>query len=108
MTAVGGSTSTYSTADSAMPAKTTANIRMYRLHELGDCFLVTFSHESKSSRVLIDCGSFRNTDDSTKRLQAIVGDIVTEIDGKPLDVVVGTHQHNDHLSAFVHCEKTFR
>ena len=27
--------------------------------------------------------------------------------GKKLDVVVGTHQHNDHLSGFVHCEKQF-
>ncbi|HEU5165185.1 MAG TPA: hypothetical protein VFU29_06575, partial [Chitinophagaceae bacterium] len=27
---------------------------------------------------------------------------------KKLDVVVGTHQHNDHVSGFVHCENQFK
>jgi hypothetical protein len=81
---------------------------MYRLDELGDCFLVTFVAGGKTSRMLIDCGSFRNTAASIARLEKIVKDIKTELDGARLDVVVGTHQHNDHLSGFVHCEKTFR
>jgi hypothetical protein len=81
---------------------------MYRLDELGDCFLVTFLAGGKTSRMLIDCGSFRNTTASIARLEKIVKDIKTELAGARLDVVVGTHQHNDHLSGFVHCEKTFR
>ena len=34
--------------------------------------------------------------------------IAKDLSGDALNVVVGTHQHNDHLSGFVHCEKTFR
>ncbi len=81
---------------------------MYRLLELGDCFLVTFTAGPSSSRLLIDCGSFRNAGKSVPRLELITKEITKVLGGKPLDVVVGTHQHNDHLSGFVHCEATFR
>ena len=83
-------------------------VRMYRLNELGDCFLVTFVEGARKSRMLIDCGSFRNGSASKSRLQEIVADMKTELGGAPLDVVVGTHQHNDHLSGFIHCEDAFR
>ncbi len=91
-----------------MSAKSTASVRMYRLNELGDCFLVTFATGTSSSRLLIDCGSFRNSSNSISRLRAIATDIASELKGKPLDVVIGTHQHNDHLNGFVHCSKIFR
>lgn len=91
-----------------MTTDVSANIRMYRLTELGDCFLVTLSVGSTKSRLLIDCGSFRNSADSVKRLKEIAAEIKKELAGKPLDVVVGTHQHNDHVSGFVHCEPEFR
>jgi glyoxylase-like metal-dependent hydrolase (beta-lactamase superfamily II) len=81
---------------------------MYRLNELGDCFLLTFTSGTASSRLLIDCGSFRNTTASIAHLKTITTEIQKALDGKPLDVVVGTHQHNDHLSGFVHCEKAFQ
>lgn len=86
-----------------------AKIRMFRLSELGDCFLVTFSHGNDKSNVLIDCGSFRNGSTSLKRLNEIAGEIQKEVGRKnQLDVVVGTHQHNDHLSGFFHCADQFR
>lgn len=85
-----------------------ADIRMYRLNELGDCFLITFSHEARTSRLLIDCGSFRNTGPSVARLNEIVAAIAAEVGDGSLDVVVGTHQHNDHVSGFAHCEAAFR
>ncbi len=91
-----------------MSAGASANVRMYRLHELGDCFLVTLSAGSTKSRLLIDCGSFRNGAGSVARLKKITAEIKKELDGKPLDVVVATHQHNDHVSGFVHCEGEFR
>jgi hypothetical protein len=91
-----------------MAAKVSANVRMYRLNELGDCFLVTFASESLVSRLLIDCGSFRNGAPSIKRLERITGQIRKAAKGHPLDVIVGTHQHNDHVSGFVHCEQAFR
>ncbi|MEO8076416.1 MAG: hypothetical protein ABI818_08830 [Acidobacteriota bacterium] len=86
----------------------TATIRMYRLDELGDCFLLTFVSGASTTRMLIDCGSFRNGGPSVTRLKAIAASIKSELAGLPLDVVVGTHQHNDHLSGFVHCEDVFR
>jgi glyoxylase-like metal-dependent hydrolase (beta-lactamase superfamily II) len=91
-----------------MPSQTSATVRMYRLDELGDCFLITFAAAGQTSRMLLDCGSFRNRSASVARLQQITAHIKTELAGAPLDVVVGTHQHNDHVSGFVHCEQAFR
>ena len=91
-----------------MASAASATVRMYRLEELGDCFLITFTAGKSRSHLLIDCGSFRNGEPSVKRLEAITGEIAKVLAGKPLDVVVGTHQHNDHVSGFVHCEQAFR
>lgn len=78
------------------------------MKELGDCFLITFTAGAKSSRMLIDCGSFRNGKPSVDRVKQIVGEIDADLAGKGLDIVVGTHQHNDHVSGFVHGEQEFR
>ena len=91
-----------------MSAHLSTTVSMYRLQELGDCFLVTFTADGAKSRMLIDCGSFRNGGASVARLDAITNAIARQLAGAPLDVVVGTHQHNDHVSGFVHCEKAFR
>lgn len=89
-------------------ASLTATVRMYRLNELGDCFLLTFRDGETVSRMLVDCGSFRNSNASKARLQEIVADIATQTNGAPLNVVIGTHQHNDHVSGFVHCERELK
>jgi beta-lactamase superfamily II metal-dependent hydrolase len=91
-----------------MSVKVSAKIQMYRLLELGDCFLLTFTAGASSSRLLIDCGSFRNDATAVNRLKAITTGINNALAGHPLDVVVGTHQHNDHVSGFVHCEGAFK
>jgi beta-lactamase superfamily II metal-dependent hydrolase len=91
-----------------MPTKISANVRMYRLHELGDCFLLTFTSGKKNSRMLVDCGSFRNSQQSIARLTEIVGDIKKNLNRSPLDVVVATHQHNDHVNGFFYCSDMFR
>ena len=89
--------------------KLTTNIRMYRLDELGDCFLITFSEENKSYHVLIDCGSYWNTNDSPKKFKRIVNNIKEKIgDDKSLDLVIATHQHNDHMSGFFHAQNAFK
>src|SRR4029077_4074042 len=91
-----------------MSVPVSTKVCMYRLLELGDCFLLTFTAGASKSRMLIDCGSFRNTAASAKQLDRITTSIAARLGGAPLDVVVGTHQHNDHLSGFVHCEAAFR
>ena len=91
-----------------MSTKATARIAMYRLDELGDCFLITFTAGMATSRMLVDCGSFRNSSASVARIRKVTEAIKTDIGAASLDVVVGTHQHNDHVSGFVHAEKLFR
>lgn len=86
----------------------TVSIKMYRMNELGDCFLLHFKDGNKESRVLIDCGSFRNGEKSKTHITKVVNDIKASLGNKKLDVVVGTHQHNDHLSGFYHCEELFK
>jgi hypothetical protein len=90
-----------------MTTTASATIRMYRLNELGDCFLITFSAGASTSHLLIDCGSFRNSAASKKRLEQITAQIAKDLDGAKIDVLVGTHQHNDHLSGFLHSQKAF-
>ena len=80
---------------------------MYQVGELGDCFHLQFTEGQKQSDILIDCGSFRNSQTSKDRLKAIVQHIKSDLNGKKFDAVVGTHQHNDHVSGYVHCESEF-
>ncbi len=89
------------------------NIKMYKVGELGDCFLIHFTDGAATSSVLIDCGSFRNGGPSVERMKAVAADIkaqqkLAEGGPAPFDVVIGTHQHNDHLSGFVHAEDIFK
>ncbi len=88
-----------------MATKVKTRIRMHRMGELGDCFLLTFTAGNKKSHMLIDCGTFRNSAASKERLKEIAASIKTALQGKPLNVVVGTHQHNDHMNGFVHVLK---
>ncbi|HKP74383.1 MAG TPA: MBL fold metallo-hydrolase, partial [Longimicrobiaceae bacterium] len=97
-----------------MATKVKATIRMYRLNELGDCFLLTFAtpaagrRKAARSHVLVDCGSFRNAGPSVARLKQITTQIQADLAGDPLHVVVATHQHNDHVSGFLHCQTDFQ
>src|SRR6476620_965583 len=90
-----------------MSNKINARVRMYQVGELGDCFHLQFTEGKKRSDILIDCGSFRNSQTSKDRLAAIVKHIKSDLNGKKFDAVVGTHQHNDHVSGYVHCETEF-
>jgi len=89
------------------PAAVTVTVKMFDVGELGDCFWLQFATRDQESNVLIDCGSFRNSEKSKTRLNKIAGYIRNQLNDRQLDVVVGTHQHNDHVSGFVHCEKIF-
>jgi len=84
------------------PQEFRARVRMYR-QGLGDCFLITFPQDGKPFHVLIDCGVLVGTADTMKKVVAHVRDTIR--DGKTtgkarIDVLVGTHEHEDHLSGF--------
>lgn len=75
-------------------------IRMYR-QGLGDAFLLSFPDgETGARHMLIDCGAVVGTPNATARIRAVAKDVQTVTGGR-LDVLVITHEHWDHLSAFV-------
>jgi hypothetical protein len=80
----------------------TVRIRMYR-QGLGDCFLLTFPRHNGLSQpdfhMLIDCGVITGTQDVAQKMKAVVDDIF-QTTGGHLDLVVGTHEHWDHISGF--------
>ncbi|QDV84761.1 MBL fold metallo-hydrolase [Planctomycetes bacterium TBK1r] len=100
--AKGKTTKRKSTKRKASPTRSdlpAVRVRMFR-QGLGDCFLVTFDVGGDERHMLIDCGTLGNknsdvkTDDIVKHLESTI------LDNGRLDVVVATHEHQDHLSAF--------
>ena len=71
-----------------MAKQVSVNVRMFQVGELGDCFHLCFKEEGKESNVLIDCGSFRNSEKSKTRLQSIVSFLNKDLGDKKFDVVI--------------------
>lgn len=87
-------------------------VRMYR-QGLGDCFLLSFPRRNTRGaearehvHVLIDCGVLLGTKAAQDTMQRVVRDIAEKTGGH-LDVVVGTHEHWDHLSGFQQAQEEF-
>lgn len=84
--------------------KRRATVRMYRLG-VGDCFLVSFPRDGAPDlRVLIDCGVHQSQAGGSDRIRETVQDL-KKVTGGKIDVVVGTHEHQDHLSGFPELHK---
>lgn len=63
----------------------------------GDCFLLTFHYANDKKRhVLIDCGS---SSEKKKHMSQVVDQVIKDCEGH-VDVIVATHRHKDHISAF--------
>jgi beta-lactamase superfamily II metal-dependent hydrolase len=77
-------------------------VRMYNVG-FGDAFLILFPGQERAHRVLVDCGMHfmgKGPRSMSEVVEQIVDD-VTDEDGKArIDVVVGTHRHQDHVSGF--------
>jgi hypothetical protein len=76
-------------------------VRMYR-QGLGDCFLLAFATNKprQPTYVLIDCGVHGAQKHGRDNIELIVEDVIAATRGR-IDTLVVTHEHIDHLSAFV-------
>jgi hypothetical protein len=70
---------------------------MYR-QGLGDCFLVSFFVADPPAHMLIDCGTLGATTTGVKMPDVVQN--IRETTGGHLNVLVGTHEHRDHVSGF--------
>ena len=67
---------------------------------IGDCHLMKFRKDDGADFwMLIDCGIHSSITGGTEKIAAIVADIASLT--KKLDVIVVTHEHWDHVSAFL-------
>lgn len=97
---------TAATAERMKPPSKGVKVRMYRTG-LGDCFLLALprSTPATASRdvfyMLVDCGVYKGTPKSNNapRIAKIVENIRDATAGH-LDLLVITHEHWDHVSAF--------
>lgn len=82
------------------------DLRCY-CHGLGDCMLVKLPKADGSPFwMLFDCGIHSAAKGGSATMRAVVEDIARETGGV-IDVVVGTHEHWDHLSGFTQARKEF-
>ncbi|MYA88718.1 MAG: hypothetical protein F4X97_09760 [Boseongicola sp. SB0662_bin_57] len=86
-----------------MTAPTTGvKIRMYRQGH-GDCFLLAFAgregRRKRNVHVLIDCGLKPKSEVHGQKIDEIIDDI-HEATGGHVDVVIVTHEHQDHVNGF--------
>jgi beta-lactamase superfamily II metal-dependent hydrolase len=65
----------------------------------GDCFLVNIPTPGGERRMLVDCG-YHSQGKGKFNDRELVMQIQEDLQGAPIDVVVATHRHQDHISGF--------
>jgi hypothetical protein len=84
-----------------------AKVRMYR-HGLGDCLLVTLPRNNGTNyHILIDCGVIIGTRNPQQVMRSVLSDVANATDNH-VHLLVGTHEHWDHLSGFVQAADVFK
>jgi hypothetical protein len=76
----------------------------------GDAFLVTFPEKNpddtvETRNILIDVGNLLRKGGSDKVFKPVVEDILRELNGRPLDLYVMTHEHLDHVQGLPYAEE---
>ncbi|MBD8640281.1 MBL fold metallo-hydrolase [Sphingomonas sp. CFBP 13733] len=86
---------------------TSVDIRCY-CHGLGDCILLRLPSEvdGRDFWMLVDCGVHTSQKEGPRLVREVTAD-VAEVTGGHIDVVVGTHEHWDHLSGFLQAAEIF-
>ena len=78
-------------------------------HGLGDCHLIGIPKSGAGGGtfwMLIDCGIHNAAANGGNRIRDVVTDVMA-ITGGHIDVIVGTHEHWDHLSGFTQAADLF-
>lgn len=87
-------------------APSRATVRFY-CQGIGDCHLLKFQKDDGTDFwMLIDCGVHSAVSGGAAFIDAVARDIAATTDR--LDVIVGTHEHWDHISGFHTANETFR
>jgi hypothetical protein len=73
-------------------------IRMYNVG-FGDSFLLRVPTDDGERRILVDCG-YHSQGKGKFSDPDLVNQIKSDLEERPLDVVVATHRHQDHISGF--------
>ena len=90
-----------------MPKEPTITVRHY-CQGIGDSHLIKFRKDDGSDVfMLIDCGIHTSVHGGTATMAQVVEDIA-ETTNKRIDVLVVTHEHWDHLSAFLTAADAFK
>ena len=90
----------------AEPAGDGVTLRLY-CHGLGDCHLIGFpKSDGGTFWMLIDCGIHSSAAGGTETIRRVATDLKARTGGR-IDVVVGTHEHWDHISGFVQARDLF-
>ncbi|MER9191209.1 MBL fold metallo-hydrolase [Mesorhizobium australicum] len=85
--------------------RNTLTLRLY-CHGLGDCNLIGVPDDKRGTFwILIDCGVHTSARGGSARVKDVVADILKIT--QRLDVIVGTHEHWDHLSGFLQAKDLF-
>jgi hypothetical protein len=75
-------------------------IRLY-CQGIGDCMLIDLPRDDGGRfHLLVDCGVHSLTKGGSERMAAVVKDLKQRTGGR-IDAIAGTHEHWDHLSAFL-------
>lgn len=94
---------THAIRDAAAMCTTRVDIRMYCLGT-GDCFVLKFfAQKHLQFTMLIDCGSCMGT---RADFLPYIENLVDYVEGK-LDLLVITHEHQDHVNGFDKCLQEF-
>lgn len=92
------------TKTSAAGRITNVKIRMYCLGT-GDCFVLKYYSGAKEKfTMMIDCGSCQG---GPAEFEPYLKDLATYVNNK-IDLLVITHEHNDHVNGFAKCPEIFK
>jgi beta-lactamase superfamily II metal-dependent hydrolase len=87
------------------PTIDNVTVRMYCMGT-GDCFLVKFrSGRENIFTMMIDCGSCRGDKND---FAPYIKDLAGSLTNNTIDLLVVTHEHNDHVNGFDKCYDIFK